>query len=174
MKDLTNKEILEKTTSMITNKYISIVCIALSAGITGILLSGIHIARGLHAIIFGLTCGITALLMYIVLSGITYSVLYMPKAVKWNGSIHRLEYFLVMVAIFIVYALDYLIYAPERYGLEYRPTNLMMIIGFAIAFFLIYIQICACIKRLNDLKWSRWLAVIHVIPIVSLIIRMLY
>ena len=30
---------------------------------------------------------------------------------------------------------------------------------------------CACIKRLNDLKWLKWLAIIHIIPFVTLSIR---
>lgn len=79
MKDLTNNQILEKTTNIIANKFISFICIALSAGITGILLQDVHIARGLHAIGFGLTCGLIALLLYAVLFSITYCILYLPK-----------------------------------------------------------------------------------------------
>ena len=105
MKDLTNHAILDKTISIVTNKYISFVCIAIAAGLTGILLQYIHVARGLHAIIFGLSCGILALLLYATLFGIIYSSLYLPKAVKWNGIIHRLEYFLVTLASFIIFAL---------------------------------------------------------------------
>jgi hypothetical protein len=82
-----------------------------------------------------------------------------------------MEYFLVMLGTIVIYLLNNFVYAPERYGLDYTPNNLMKIVGFVIAFFLIYIQICACVKRLNDLKWSKWLAVIDIIPIISFGIR---
>lgn len=171
MNDLSNDKIFEKITDILTKRYVCFICVALAASITGILLEGIQMARWLHAIIAGLTCGIITLVIYLALASITLIVLYLPKAVKWKGSIHRLEYFLVLLATDIMYGLVNFIYAPERYGLEYKTNNFMFIIGTIIAFFLIYIEVCACIKRLNDLKWSKLLAIIHIIPFVTLSIR---
>ena len=171
MNDLSNDNILEKITDILTKRYVCFICVALAAGIAGILLEGIQMARWLHAIIAGLTCGIIVLVIYLALASITLIVSYLPKAVKWKGNIHRLEYFLVLLTTSIMCGLVNVILAPECYGLEYKINNLMFIIGVVIAFFLTYIEVCACIKRLNDLKWSKWLAIIHIIPVVTLCLK---
>ena len=171
MKSLSNSEILKKTSGIIFNRIVSIICIALSAGIVGIITQQIHLTRFMHAVVFGLMFASLLLGIYIGLFSLIYCFLYFPKAIRWDGVIHRLEYFLVMLTSMIIYALDFFIYAPERYGLEYKPTSVMLIIGFTVVLFLIYVQVCACIKRLNDLKWPKWLAIIHIIPIVSIAIR---
>ena len=61
MNYLSNDKILVKTTDILTKRYVCFVCVALAAGIAGILLEEIQMARWLHAIIAGLTCGIITL-----------------------------------------------------------------------------------------------------------------
>ena len=171
MKTYHHKEIMDKLTALIGQKWLPVLLIAISGGISGVLFKGIHLSRISHTLLTGLSTAIIVALLYILLFGVVYTILYLPKSISWKGSIHRLEYFLVILGSFILYLFNNFIYAPERYGLDYKPTNLMLLIGYLIAFFLIYIQVCACIKRLNDLKWSKWLAIIHIIPFVSLGIR---
>ena len=72
MKSLSNSEILKKTWDIIFNRIVSIICIALSAGIAGIITQQIHLTRFMHAIISGLIFASLLLGIYIGLFSLIY------------------------------------------------------------------------------------------------------
>lgn len=74
-----------------------------------------------------------------------------------RGKIHRLNYFLVLLGSRL---LLFIIPAFVTYNSNFDVLLIFILI--------LYINICAVIKRLNDIKSSRWLSIFILIPILNI------
>lgn len=82
-----------------------------------------------------------------------------------RGKLHRLNYFCInFVCNFIFNKYNDTIST----NITDNITLLVFFLNLLIIALVFYIQICAVIKRLNDVKSSRWLAIFTLVPIVNI------
>ena len=167
----TNKEILDKTLNLVNNNIFIYLAIIVSAVTAGIISQSITLPRLEHSFAFVGIMAVSVIAFYILSFCTAFICRYIPKAVSIKGNIHRMEYFLILVFAHMMYKASLFLYAPEDLKLSYTPTTLMFSIGVILTLFMLYVEICATIKRLNDLKWSKWLTVLTLIPYVCIVIR---
>lgn len=169
---MSNKDIIKKSYNIIEETKYRYVLALLPAGIAGAI-GNPATSRLLHTIIFMLMYIFFALILFLISFCAIYLWFYFPKAINWRGTIGRLEYFLSLFItnLFIEFISSILI-TPEDLNLNYSPTILSILIGIIITFLGIYIIICATIKRLNDIKWSKWLTIIALIPGICLFVTL--
>lgn len=167
----TNKELWEQSLNLVKNNifiYLTIIVALAVAIISGRTIS--HSNPEYIIAVIGITA-VSAIVFYILSLLVSFICLYIPKAVTINGVIHRLEYFAILIFSAVMYKTCLLLYAPEDLKLNYTPTTLMFSMGAILTLFVLYIEICATIKRLKDLNWSKWLVILTLIPYVCILIR---
>ena len=166
-----NKEIFDKSLNLVNNNIFIYIAIIVSAVTAGVISQTISMSRFEHSLAFVGIMAVSVIVFYILSFCIAFICRYIPNAVSIRGNIHRLEYFLILVFAHLMYKASLYLYAPEDLKLSYTPTTLMFSIGVILTLFMLYVEICATIKRLNDLKWSKWLTVLTLIPYVCIVIR---
>lgn len=150
------------------NKIIQILSLFFGVGFAGAIGNSIQLPFLLHIFLVALLAVLFVFLISIFMFCIIFICLYIPKAISCKGNIHRLEFICVLFVTNIIATFSRVLYEPAYFKLDFQPTIFITLIGIAICFFMVYLEICAYIKRLNDLKWSRWLVIVALIPVVCL------
>ncbi len=166
-----SKKLLNKAFGIISeNIILRILSLFFGVGIAGAIGNSIQLPFFLHIILVAFLASIFVCLISLFIFCIIVICLYMPKAVSWKNNIHRVEFVSVVFITNIIATFSRVLYEPEYFNLNFQPTIFVVLIGVAICFFMLYLEICAYIKRLDDLKWSKWLVLIALIPYICLFI----
>ena len=162
-------EILEKAFNIVfENKIIKGICLFLGVGTAGTIGVSLSLPSFTNMLVIAALSGFLVIIYALLILCILIIALYMPKAISWKGNIHRAEFFIVIFITNFISVLSRILYDPQFFSLDIQPSTFVMLIGIATCFFMVYLEICTYIKRLNDLKWSKWLAIIALIPYVCL------
>lgn len=89
----------------------------------------------------------------------------------FHGYLDRKNYIAVLVIVGIIGTVLRVLLFPEADEQKFNMTSLTQALLYIIWGFIVYVEICASLKRLNDLQWNKWLVLITLIPVAALIIR---
>ena len=164
-------EILEKAFNIVfENKIIKGICLFLGVGTAGTIGVSLSLPSFTNMLVIAALSGLLVIIYALIIFCILVVSLYMPKAISWKGNIHRAEFIIVNLITNTISVLSRMLYDPEFFSLDIQPTTFVMLIGIAICFFMVYLEICTYIKRLNDIKWSKWLSALAIIPFISFVL----
>lgn len=163
--------IIDKVLKIFSNKIFAGIVIAISAGCTSILLNYLDLAKFVRIFAFIFFMFLCTVFFFALIFAVFYIIFYIPRAVKYNGVIHRLEFFFILFSTTLFSVLNKLLFFSQEYKFDYAPTIFMYSIGILFYIFLFYVETSALLKRLRDIKWSKWLVIPGMIPVVCLLIR---
>lgn len=164
-------EILEKAYNIVLeNKIIKGLCLFLGVGTAGAIGASIVLPSFIHIFLIAILSGIFVITYALIIFCILLIYFYLPKAISWKGIIHRAEFIIVVFVVNAVAAFSRVLLKPQAFNLEFQPTTFWILISLVICFFMMYLEVCAYIKRLNDLKWSKWLSALAIIPFISFVL----